>query len=249
MRPFPTIAAVRCSVLAVATALAVAGCRTTAPPPPPPATPWEDCYRPIHDAAADAFVQAALAELGRYGGPRIPVRRVELRLSRKTRAARRLRIAEGFTRTACVDPATGRFVIYLRVSPGDPEFYPLLGHECGHLLDARVRDWWMEGFCTLFSARLAEGAGRSWATWERRFRRRPDEPYAVAYRAAGDLEAAVPDAFAGLFRHPPRPGPEPGWFELPFAAWLETLGPQARVAAEAVLQRPEYQRLAGVPVP
>lgn len=250
-RPGPLARAAAVNLLAAA--LLLVGCRTTPPLPPPPATPWADCYRVIDDPAAHAFVAAAQRALERDHAPAIPVRDVQLRLSRRAPAARRLRIAEGFTRTVCDDPAAGRFTIYLRVAPGHPEFYPLLGHECGHLLDARVKDWWMEGYCSLLSERLTREAGHSWNAWERRFRRRPGDPYTLAWRAARDLEAAVPGAFRDLLAlaaaAPPAGTGDGGWRRLPLAQWLAALPPARRAVAEAVVSRPEYAPLAQRPPP
>lgn len=76
---------------------------------------------------------------------------------------------------------TGCFIIYLAVEEDDPEFYPLLAHEIGHLLaPERVDDREMEGFRIVFSEELCRHLGKDWSVWKDRFTRQSDDPYARA---------------------------------------------------------------------
>jgi hypothetical protein len=161
------------------TCLLLCGCQTLVEKPGD--VPFKDCYQEINDPEAHAFVQAGIELLHeKQGGPRRPIVTIHLRLSKRNEAGRAYRLAEGFSRTEM--PGEGEVVIYIAVPPGDPEFYPLLGHECGHLLDPSVQnDWQMEGFCMVFSEALCARTGHSWEVWRRRFGRNSKDPYAIAY--------------------------------------------------------------------
>jgi hypothetical protein len=147
----------------------------------PASVPFKDCYEEITDPEAHAFVQVGLELLReKYEGPRRSIETVHLRISKRNAAGRAYKLAEGFSRTELLP--NGEVVIYIAVRPGAPEFYPLLGHECGHLLDPSIiDDWQMEGFCMVFSEELCARTGHSWKVWKKRFKRTSSDPYARAY--------------------------------------------------------------------
>jgi hypothetical protein len=147
---------------------------------------FHECYVTVDDSAALEFVQEALEVLDEeHGGPRLPVETVHLRVSQRNATGRQYRLAEKFSKTELVAP--GEIAIYIAVPPGYEEFYPMLGHECGHLLDPTViDDWDMEGFCMVFSEKICKRTGRSWEAWRRRYPRDSADPYAKAYWQARD---------------------------------------------------------------
>ncbi|MBC8206416.1 MAG: hypothetical protein ISR85_06440 [Kiritimatiellales bacterium] len=167
-------------------AVLLTGCQTLVDKPAE--VPFRDCYVEITDPQAHAFVREALTLLTeKYAGPRQPVETVHLRTARRNGLGRAYRIAENFSKTEVIGP--GEVVIYIAVPPGDNEFYPMLGHECGHLLDPTIEgDWEMEGFCMIFSEEICERTGHSWAAWQRRYPRRSSDPYAKAYWKAKEAE-------------------------------------------------------------
>ncbi len=154
----------------------------------PSQVPFHACYQEITDPAAHTFVEEALALLkDQYGGPRQPIQRVRLFHSKRNLTGKRYRLAEGFSKTTMTN--SGQVAIYIEVRPGDKEFYPLLGHECGHLLDPEVvGDWEMEGFCMVFSEKLCDRMGHSWEVWRKRFSPRSSDPYARAYWKAKSMD-------------------------------------------------------------
>ena len=113
---------------------------------------WHDAYQPLDDPAAEKFFFGALERAKiEFGDPVVPVNRVLFRRSKKTAAARAYRIGENFSLTQCVDSTNGVFVVYIGVDPGHRNFYPLLGHEAAHFINARITDWYMEGVATVLA--------------------------------------------------------------------------------------------------
>lgn len=157
------------------------GCQTVQKKPED--LPFHLLYQPIEDAEARGFLRAGIDYLiHNYGSTRFPVNEVLLRYSGKNELGREYRIAEHFSRTEVVDAEAGIFTIYIAVPPDDPEFYPLLAHEIGHLkYPLRVDDWEMEGFCMVFSEELCAAQGKDWSIWKKRFDKDSDDPYAQAY--------------------------------------------------------------------
>lgn len=152
--------------------------------------PFHVLYAPIESPAADHFVAAGVAYLeAEYGPLPYSVNEVLLRHSNKSELGRQYRLGQHFSKLELLDAASGRFVIYLAVTEEDPEFYPLLAHEIGHLLaPEKVDDWEMEGFCMVFSEELCAALGKDWTVWRERFTRDSKDPYAVAYWKAKDGE-------------------------------------------------------------
>lgn len=219
-------------VISAAVCLLLSGCTQLSGSRPD--GPWHEAYRPIDDPESDAFVADALEQAtARYGEPVLPVRRILLRRSQKTERARRYPIAEDFSLTECVDPTNGVFVIYVAVDPGHPNYYALLGHECAHLLDPRIFDWYMEGFATVFSREICEQTGRGWGDWDRHFEQTRREPYGLSYRMMRALQAACPDEYPAIFRHTAANGS--GRRHIDIDAWLATLHPDRRRQAADII--------------
>ena len=202
-----------------------------------PAGPWHDAYEPINDPESEAFVAAALEKaVQQFGEPALPVRKVMLRRSRKVREARRYRIGEDFSLTECVDSTNGVFVIYLAVDPGHRNYFPLLGHECAHLLDARIFDWYMEGAATLFSRQVCEETGREWGSWKRHFERTRRDPYGLSYRMMSELEQEFPEAYPSFIRCTAEQGGEGNTrLRIDIDAWLARLPPDRADRAREII--------------
>ena len=201
-----------------------------------PDGPWYESYQPINDKASAAFVFQALDEaVGMFGEPVIPVNQVILRRSRKSEAARFYSLAEDFSLTECLDEENGIFVIYIGVDPDHENYYALLGHECAHLLNPFITDWYMEGLATLFSEWVCEELGKDWGSWAQRFERSQRDPYAVSYRMMQQLHAAFPAAYYRIPRFAVVNGRNGPWRQVDIDAWIGTLATTEQAAAREII--------------
>lgn len=197
-----------------------------------PPGPWYEAYEPITDPESAAFVFQALEKAtAQFGAPVVPVNKVMLRRSKKVAEARGYRIGEDFSLTECLDATNGVFVIYLAVDPGHPNYFPLLAHECVHLLNPFVIDWYMEGIATAFSEQMCAETGREWGDWKRHFMRTRRDPYALSYRMMLELQQALPDAYPTLLRFTAENGKGPGKLRIDIDGWLGTLSEPRQDAA------------------
>ncbi|QBG47902.1 hypothetical protein EGM51_11030 [Verrucomicrobia bacterium S94] len=228
MRWLPVTAALMVSVLMCSCSTVINGL---------PEGPIHAAYQPLGEPEAEAFFFRCLDELTEeYGNPDVPVNEVIFRRSRKDETARRYRIAEDFSLTQCIDPSNGVFVVYIGVDAGKKNFYPLLTHECGHLMNARIKDWYMEGFATVFSEEICTEKNKLWGDWGRHFNRSKKNPYARSYRMMRDLKAACPEAYPKMIRFT-KPNPRsPEWLCIDIDAWLETLGSVQRDTALEIIE-------------
>jgi hypothetical protein len=203
--------------------LVVSGCMSLSNGRPP--GPWSDAYQPIEDPDTDAFL-AEVLELARaeFGEPAIPINQILLRRSRKTQEARPYRIGEDFSLTECTDPTNGLFVVYIGVDPGHSNYYALLAHECVHLLNPYVTDWYMEGIATVFSEQACSEVGEEWGDWKRHFMRSRRDPYALSYRMMSELRDAFPDHYPTLVHctAPNGNGSSP-WQRIDIDQWIGSL--------------------------
>lgn len=162
-------------------ALIMSGCVTQKSKPAN--IPFHTLYRPINDAGAQQFLEQGIAVLRRDHAPlEFSVRQVLLRHAEKNEIGRGYKVREHFSLTEIVDAQQGIFAIYIAVPPSDPEFYPFLAHEIGHLKRPSVEDDWdMEGWCTVFSEKLCAELGKDWSAWTQRFKDNPKGKYARSY--------------------------------------------------------------------
>ncbi len=212
------------------------GCVQLSEDPPP--GPWHTVYQPINDPASDAFVIQALEKaVAEFGEPVVPVKKVLLRRSQKTNAARNYRLAEDFSLTECVDATNGLFVIYLAVDPSNENYFPLLGHECAHLLNPYLFDWYMEGLATLFSEQVCAETGHAWGNWKHRFSKSRRKPYALSYRMMRDLQHEFPAEYPSIIRFTAENGDGAGRLHINIDAWLQTLPPNRRAVALSIISQ------------
>ena len=203
--------------------MAVSGCMSLSNGRPP--GPWYDAYQPIEDPETDAFL-ARVLDLARaeFGEPVIPVNQILLRRSRKTLDARRYRIGEDFSLTECVDPTNGLFVVYIGVDPGHSNYYALLAHECVHLLNPQVTDWYMEGIATVFSEQACSAMEEPWGDWKRHFMQSRRDPYALSYRMMSELRDAFPDHYPRLVHcTAPNGNGSARWQRIDIDQWIGSL--------------------------
>ena len=203
----------------------------------PPPVPWQEAYQPLNDPAAEAFIHSGLAQAeAEFGPSAFPVKKVLLRRSKKRASVQNYALAENFSLTEAVEKKKGVFAIYIGVDPSDPEYYPMLGHECAHLLNPFIFDWYMEGFATVFSEEICNKTGHDWSVWKKRFKKNRHEPYACSYRMMRDLKRAFPSAYSS-FLHYAKPNPKiPGRDYIDINAWLDSLPPNRRAEAVNIIE-------------
>lgn len=203
--------------------MASSGCLRIVEKKPP--GPWHEAYQPIDDPESHAFVAAGLElAISQFGPPVVPVNQILLRRSTKAESALRYNIAEDFSRTVCVDKTNGVFVIYMGGDPGTRNYYAVLGHECAHLINPRIKDWYMEGVATVFSQQICEVTGKEWGDWERHYTRSRFEPYALSYRMMLELSETFPEEYPDLIRFTAETEKHPGWYHIDIDGWLGRLG-------------------------
>lgn len=214
----------------------LAGCSGLTARKPP--GPWHEAYQPIEDETSRTFIAQTLERArSEFGEPAIPINEILLRRSRKTEEARRYRIGEDFSLTECIDSTNGVFVVYIGVDPGHSNYYALLAHECLHLLDYRITDWYMEGMATVFSEQVCEEQDKPWGDWKRHFLKSRRDPYALSYRMMTELRGAFPGQYPHLLRFTARHGPDPStWRRIDIDAWIGTLPPARRQEARDIIE-------------
>jgi hypothetical protein len=149
-------------------------------------------YIAIDDPQTEKFVAAALAEaIKLLGKPAIPVEKVHVRLSTPIDPNSKLR--RNFQICQVVDAEKGEFVIYLSHKPTDANFHGQLAHEVGHLLNARLRDCYVEGLNTVFAESFLRKNGLDWSRWDRYYRKGSDTFYGATYLMMKDVAAAAGD--------------------------------------------------------
>ncbi len=203
-----------------------------------PSGPWHEAYEPINDPASEAYISECLERaIAEFGEPIFPVNKVLLRRSIKTHEARRYRIGEGFSLTECVDPTNGVFVIYLAVGPEHHNYFALLGHECAHLLNPYLFDWYIEGLATLFSEQMCEETGREWGDWKRHFERTRREPYGLSYRMMRELKEEFPNEYSSIIQCTADSKNGADRRHIDIDAWIETLPPDRSAIALDIISK------------
>ncbi len=199
--------------------------------------PWYDAYEPIEDPAAETFLSNTLEKASaRFGAPAIPVNEILLRRSRKTEEARRYRIGEDFSLTECVDPTNGVFVVYIGVDPDHSNYYALLAHECVHLLNPYITDWYMEGLATVFSEEVCASTGKEWGDWKRHFVKSRRDPYALSYRMMLGLKEAFPIGYPAMIQYTVPQSADAPWLRIDIDHWIGTLPTARQSEARAIIE-------------
>lgn len=198
---------------------------------------WHEAYVPIDEPESLSFVSNALAlAVTEFGAPVIPVEKVMLRRSVKSEKARGYAVREHFSLTECIDTTNGVFVIYIGVDPDHHNYYALLGHECAHLLNPHITDWYMEGMATVFSEEVCHALGKEWGSWKRHFGKSRRQPYALSYRMMKEMKAACPEDYSGIQRFSMPNGHGGGWQMININGWLSTLPDEKRAEALELIE-------------
>lgn len=180
-------------------------------------------YLTIDDKNVYLFIQSSLKWLkNTYGDTLYKIEKINIRRSQKKWGTKKYNLRENFQLTECADKYAGEYTIYLSVGPSHPEFYPLLGHEIGHLLDIDFVGPEAEGFCTVISRQLCERTRHDWTAWERRFAKE-DTLYARSYRAMQQLHDIAPPQFSTIRQHIVTSEDK---HRFDFRSWANDLSPQ-----------------------
>ncbi len=103
-----------------------------------------------------------------YGKPKIPVKKLNLRLHT--------------TPLTVLDNAnTGEFTIYLSRKPSEYTFHGQLSHEIFHLLNAQLLDCYVEGLATVFAEKMLNRNNLDWNRWEQYFQPSYESFYGLTY--------------------------------------------------------------------
>ncbi len=103
-----------------------------------------------------------------YGEPKIPVKKVNLRLHK--------------TPLTSLDNASkGEFTIYLSRKPSEYSFHSQLAHEIAHLLNAQLPDCYGEGLATVFAEKMLNRTNLDWSGWETYFQAGNEPFYGLTY--------------------------------------------------------------------
>lgn len=211
------------------------GCTSMKKGPPP--FPWIEAYQTLNHPESMTFITNALERaVLEFGEPVVPVKKVLLRRSRKTEVASSYLIKEDFTNTSCIDPTNGVFVIFMGNDPDHEDYYGLLGHECTHLINPQITDWYMEGIATVFSEEFCAAEGRSWGEWKRHFRKSRKDPYAVSYRMMKKLKATFPEEYSQLVNCSVQNPKNAQWLWTDINIWLDRLSAAQREEAVNIIQ-------------
>ncbi len=198
--------------------------------------PLVDCYEPIDDPLSIQFIDQVL-KMARmeFGAPAWEVREVRLLRSRKKAAWKQLRIKEDFSLTEVVDTTNRVVAVYISEDPGNPQYFPLLAHECVHVLNPLVRDWYMEGMASVFALKVCRDLGRPDAGWAARFEHDRLEPYACSFRMMSALQEHFPDEYSMMIQHAVADTERPGWQRIDIDGWIALLPPERRTEAYEVI--------------
>ena len=154
---------------------------------------WHQKYISLESPTSDRFIKEGLAYAeSLYGKAKIPVTKVNLRLSQPIRDEN---IRKNFQLTETTDPAKGIFTIYLSRRPNEYSYHGQLAHEIGHLLNSRLMDAYMEGLCTLFSEKYLKRNNMDWSGWEKWYKddSNGDRFYASTYFMMREINATLGD--------------------------------------------------------
>ncbi len=205
---------------------------------------WYTAYQPLEHPDSAVFLSNALVRVTEeFGGAVIPVKQVKLYRSRRLPDERRyFAYHQDFSSTLCTDATNGVFVILMGFDPDHQNYYGVFGHECGHLLNADIKDWYMEGLVTVFSEELLVELGK--AHWKRNFMRSRYDPYARSYQMMKALKQACPDEYPTIVRFAvPREDGRGEGLRIDIDAWLATLPEVQRTAAlEIIAQHAKFLR-------
>jgi hypothetical protein len=210
--------------------MGLSGCLTISDSYPP--GPRYEAYQPIESLESQTFVSNALSLAeSEFGAPTIPVQQVLLRRSIPLPEVRRYRLASNFSLTSCADSTNGLFVIYISLDPDHENYESMLAHECAHLLNPLILDWYMEGLAMVFSEEYCQSIGRPWDSWNRHFNRSRRDPYALSYRMMRELKMQFPEAYARIVQHTVAVEDAGSSYRIDIDAWLMTLSEDQREEA------------------
>jgi hypothetical protein len=154
-------------------------------------TIWHTRYcRLSNEPAVRQFFDGALADAIKWlGYPRLPIKTVHLRLSRKLDPSDNIK--EHFQLCELVSEQNGEFAIYTSKDSSDPLFHGQFAHEIAHLLDPQFSDAYVEGLNTLFAEWVVNKYGFEWSSWASRYTNGGDPFYAHTYHMLKDISDSI----------------------------------------------------------
>lgn len=177
----------------------------------------------IYEYCARTFAAAKM----RFGEPRVSIKQLFLFH----------RPGPG-CQTILMDAEKGIFCIFIANKETDDCFYGNLGHEIGHLFNARLCDPYIEGLCSVFGEGAIGGDDRGGRVRRDAFRDLVvGSPfYSETYLMIKEIESAVgPERVASLFDcAEEKPS---GWMHINIDRWLAGLPDSERAAAGDIIMK------------
>lgn len=160
-----------------------------------------------------------------YGEPRIPVKKVNLRLHTTPL-------------TSLDNPNKGEFTIYLSRKPSEYSFHGQLAHEIAHLLNAQLLDCYGEGLATVFSEKMLNRTNLDWSGWETYFQQGNEPFYGLTYSMMKEVtETAGSANMRRILNFAVDNDASKKWMHIDINGWLASMSDSAKTEVKKVIAR------------
>lgn len=198
---------------------------------------WHHYYQPITEHQAEIALNEGFEYIKSIlGEPTKPIEKVHLRLSEPIHP--NLKIKRKFQLTEITDADHGVYTIYLSQIPSQSPlaFYGQLGHEIGHLFDARIHDAYFEGMCTLMSEKYLRSKGVDWENWLNYFQAGHEPFYGQTYFMMKKIVEVVGEKALANFHHYVLEDPRnPDKLHININGWISTLPENHQAAVKEII--------------
>lgn len=160
-----------------------------------------------------------------YGPPKIPVKKVNLRLH--TTAL-----------TALDNPTKGEFTVYLSRKPSEYAFHGQLAHEIAHLLNAQLLDCYAEGLATVFSEKMLDRQNLDWSRWETYYEQGNEPFYGLTYSMMKEIsETAGAENMRRLLQFAIYNDASKRWMYIDINGWLSSMSDYTKTEVKKVINQ------------
>ena len=160
-----------------------------------------------------------------YGEPRIPVKKVNLRLHT--------------TPLTSLDNANkGEFTIYLSRKPSEYAFHGQLAHEIAHLLNAQLLDCYAEGLATVFSEKMLNNQNLDWSGWETYYQQGNEPFYGLTYSMMKEVtEVAGSANMRRILDFAVDNNASTKWMHIDINGWLSSMSDYTKTEVTKVIDK------------
>lgn len=160
-----------------------------------------------------------------YGKPRIPVKKINLRLH--TNAL-----------TALNNASQGEFTIYLTRQPSEYAFHGQLAHEIAHLLNAKLLDCYGEGLATVFAEKMLKSKNLDWSGWETYYQQGNEPFYGLSYSMMKEVtETAGAAKMRRLLDFAVYNDANKKWMHIDIDGWLSSMSDYTKAEVKKVINQ------------